>query len=406
MRILIAPDKFKGTLTALEACDAIHRGIERAASESGARVDRDICPIADGGEGTLDCIAKARGGELVRGPRQPNPFAPGEWISPRMLIAPPLPRTATAAPVTVDDVMLESADTIGMRLKVTGRNDGSVEAVSSASLGKAIAGASGCSTSRLTIGLGGTATVDGGIGMASELGVRFLDTRDKPMIPVPGSLDRIARVVPLADDHPIRKIEIIALCDVQNPLLGPTGAARMFGPQKGATPEQVERLEAGLENLVRVCRESGLSCDPDAPGTGAAGGLGFGLATFLGAKLVPGAAHILGLLGFGRRVLAADLIITGEGMLDGQTAQGKACAAVARAGARAGKPVIAVVGGTNGDAQTLADELARAGVNFASIHRLTDIAPAEQAMAHAGPMLEEATYRAVLGYLRGLPAHG
>lgn len=435
VRILIAPDKFKGTLTAIEASEAMSRGTRRAAAELRIVIEVDECPVADGGEGTLDCIARARGITVFGGCFQINPFDQ-ESITPRMLIDPPLEQIIDPDQMAIDsfeylidrdlvdhpsdhealaylyghnwdaprDVVLESAEVIGLRLRAG--QEPMIENYSTEVLGSMIERSLSRFTKRIIIGLGGSGTIDGGFGMASKSGVRFFTRRGASAIPAPFFMSDVVRVIPLSHDHPLRKIEIIALCDVQNPLLGPTGAARMFGPQKGATPEEVERLEAGLENLVRVCRDSGLPCDPDAPGAGAAGGLGFGLATFLGAKLVPGAPYILDLLKFGERAVAADRIITGEGMLDAQTAQGKACAAVARAAARAGKPVIAVVGDTAGDASVLAERLDAAGVRFASIHRLTDIAPAEHAKAHAGPTLEEAAYRAVLGQLRGVAAQG
>jgi glycerate kinase len=431
VRILIAPDKFKGTLTAIKASEAMSLGARRAASELGIAIDVDECPVADGGEGTLDCVARARGITTFGGCAQVNPFDASVSITPRMLIDTPLQQIVVPEPIALDsfeylvddyiadhpldqegltclygddwdtprDVMLESAEVIGLRLRAS--QEAMIESYSTEALGSMITRSLSRFTRRITIGLGGSGTVDGGFGMASKVGVRFVTERGVPAIPAPFFLSDVAEVIPLAHDHPLSKLEIIALCDVQNPLLGPTGAARMFGPQKGATPEQVERLEAGLEHLVRVCRRSGLSCDPDAPGAGAAGGLGFGLATFLGAKLVHGARFILDLLKFDERAAAADLVLTGEGMLDEQTAQGKACAAVARAAAHAGKPVIAIVGDTASDRETLKSVLAHAGVSFAAIHRLTDIAPSrEHARSHAAEMLEEATCRAILGHLR------
>lgn len=165
--------------------------------------------------------------------------------------------------------------------------------------------------------------MDGGVGLARTMGRR------------PGKPDASARR---------QSAGVIVLCDVDNPLLGAHGAARVYGPQKGATEAQVEELERGLAHLVELCRRAGVECDPEAPGAGAAGGLGFGLAAFLGGRLVPGAEYLLDLIGFGERAARADVVMTGEGRLDAQTASRKAPMEVARRAKERGKPVLAVVG--------------------------------------------------------------
>jgi glycerate kinase len=254
----------------------------------------------------------------------------------------------------------------------------------------------------ILVALGGTATIDGGIGVAEEFGCLLFDGHGKRLEGTPRSLQILNAIALLDSSSILRSTRLIALCDVQNPLLGPRGAARMFGPQKGASPEQVERLEAGLENLVHVCRERGIPCDPDQPGAGAAGGLGFGLATFLGAKLVPGAPYVLDLLNFDERCQRADLIITGEGKMDMQTAEGKACAEVARRAERAGKPCIAVVGTTDGHPDFLRQQLAHRGVVYLQVVPVhPDFGPATPRLLDHALGVEQASYDAIQAFFAG-----
>lgn len=429
MRVLIAPDKFKGTLTAREAAAAIRAGIERAARELAIAVDFDECPVADGGEGTLEALAAA----LPRARRQTlsvrtlhgqhevtlllsdSEILDVEMVSIRLgrvafltaalaagtLIGSfaftnnaPLQTSvlgAAAALLVIGAVCVVGAWTriIARRRRNAGRNSitGFIESASVIGLasipasmrdpellgtepvGGLILQAIHAGARTIVVGLGGSATVDGGIGAAAALGWVFRDRAGSvigdPEPTCGRSLGLIASVRAPHTPPP----RVIALCDVSNPLLGPAGAARVYGPQKGATPEQIERLEDGLENLVRVCRECGIDCDPVAPGAGAAGGLGFGLATFLGADLVQGSSFVLDASNFDARVAAADLVITGEGRMDMQTARGKACAEVARRAARAGKPCIAVVGRTEGEPGPMREALALEGLRFELIER-------------------------------------
>lgn len=421
MRILIAPDKFKGTLTQHEACTAIRRGVERAAHERGIEVEIDECPVADGGEGTLEAIHASVGAGEPAVWLQPTGLRHGpECLRGRAVMDPPYQQQVVpesifpdafenlvafyesqqASTETMDLWMgsdrrakraayIETADVLGLQA-LSGMD---LEIRSTAMLGPLLERLLCRSVARVVMGLGGSGTVDGGIGVAERIGVSCSDVSGQRCLVYPFWLKHLARIEPLPPDHIARTIELIALCDVQNPLLGPRGAARMFGPQKGATPEQVERLEAGLENLVRVCRECGIPCDPDQPGAGAAGGLGFGLATFLGAKLVPGAPYILDLLHFDERCAAADLIITGEGKMDMQTAEGKACAEAAKRAAKAGKPCIAVVGTTEGEPEVLRRSLAQRNVVFQAIHRASADVPTAEDAARS---LESAAYGAVI----------
>jgi len=413
VRILIAPDKFKGTLSAKEAATAIERGVRLAAGDS---IEVEVCPVADGGEGFLDCVRTA----LEVAPEEVPVSGPLIYrsVTARVLTVPP--RTRLDMPCTLSrideyklskvpgakerfeqtfekgtvpcDAYLEAADAVGIRHLVPYEMD--PEETSSHGLGQLVRHALELNCRRVFIGLGGSATVDGGAGIASWLGVKFLNDEGADTCGMPSTLSQVQRILALPADDPVRAIEVVALHDVSNPLLGPNGAARVYGPQKGATPEQVERLEAGLTNLVRVCRECGVPCDPDQPGAGSAGGLGFGLATFLGAKLVPGAPFIFDLLKFDERVARADLVITGEGRLDSQTASGKAAAEVARRAAAVGKPCFAVVGSTEGAPDEVRAALAAKGIEYVGVASAVEAAESsEAALDKPGRWLEEAAFR-------------
>lgn len=387
MRILIAPDKFKGTLTQRESAAAMRRGVERAARELGIEIEVDECPVADGGEGTLGAISGASPGWQRCETRIVRPSTRGTMLAEWGLWR------DSAGKLTA---VIESAQALGLHLIESHERD-PVRATTFG-LGTLVEATifAGCRT--VLIGLGGSATVDGGIGMAQCMGWGQLDPDPRERTLATATSLLVLSKLPSPSWIRVAErsgIEFLALCDVQNPLLGPRGAARMFGPQKGATPEQVERLEVGLENLVRVCKECNIPCDPDQPGAGAAGGLGFGLATFLGAKLVPGAPYILDLLNFDERCASADLVITGEGKMDMQTAEGKACAEVAKRAERAGKPCIAVVGTTEGDAEHLRISLGAREVRFESIHVAGSGGPAATTSGDPAAQLAEATHVAL-----------
>jgi glycerate kinase len=209
-----------------------------------------------------------------------------------------------------------------------------------------MADALGRGAGTLYIALGGSATNDAGLGMASALGWRFLDASGGEVNPLPENFPSIRRVRPPENAPPCT---IIALCDVQNPLLGPAGATRMFGPQKGATPEMVEKLEAALQHVADLCRDELGRDFREAPGAGATGGLAFGLMTFCGARLEKGFEAVSRLLDLEARIARANLVITGEGRIDAQTEHGKGPAEVARLARRHGRPVIAFAGWIDGE---------------------------------------------------------
>lgn len=342
MRVLLAPDKFRGSFTAPEVCTHLRRGLLGAAPGPGA-IRVDSLPLADGGEGTLDVLMAARGGtrvtRRVRGPL-------GAPVDGEYGVLP----DGTA--------VVEAAAFVGLGLIPPGRLD--PLKATSFGLGEAIAVALDSGIGNFLIGLGGTATVDGGVGMARALGYRFEDSEGRPVGAEAASLTRIRRIDSTSAHPKLQEARFTCLCDVGNPLLGPRGAARVFGPQKGATPEGARHLESGLAALASAIRswkgEKGR--DPGAAaGSGAAGGLGAGAAAFLGAVLEPGASYLMRAAGFESRIRGSDLVVTGEGSFDGQSAGGKVAGVVVAEAARAGKRVIAVAGSWDGSRPEGAPEL-------------------------------------------------
>jgi glycerate kinase len=346
MRVVVAPDKFKGSLTADEAARAIEAGLRRA------RTDADVVrlPVADGGEGTLAVL-------LVTGARRVEVPATG-----------PTGEPVDAAIGLLDGAaMVEMAEASGLR-RLPGGVPAPLEATTYGT-GELIRAALDLGVERLVLGIGGSATTDGGAGMASALGARFLDAGGRPLPPGGAALLRLARVDAGALDPRLAGVEVTVACDVDNPLVGPNGAAAVYGPQKGAGPDEVLLLESALRRYAQVLADD-LSLDlATVPGAGAAGGLGAGAVAFLGASLRPGIELILELLGFDRALAAADLVVTGEGSLDHQTLRGKAPAGVARAAGAQGVPVVALAGRVEAPDR----ELRAAG--FEEAHALTELEP-------------------------------
>lgn len=318
MKFLIAPDKFKGSLSAAEVAQQIAAGIRDVLPDGVL----DIAPIADGGEGTADVICRARGGEWITCEAH-DPF--GRRIEARYVWL----RESEAA-------VIEMSEAAGMRR--TPYRD--VLRATTFGVGEMIVDASRRGAREIIIGLGGSATNDGGVGMARALGFRFFGG-DYELTDGPAELGSLTRILPPDQLH---LPKIVAVADVQNPLTGERGAARMFSPQKGATAEQVELLDRALARLASVAARD-LGCDHRAAASaGAAGGLGFGLATFCGAELRSGFDLIAEAVDLPRRIAHADVVITGEGRLDSQTLEGKAPARVAELARAAGKRVFAIVG--------------------------------------------------------------
>lgn len=316
LRLLIAPDKFKGSLTALAAAQAIKRGFRGVFPEA----EVDIAPIADGGEGFAESLGAALG---------------AEWITVKSKDA--LGREIDARYAWVAEqglAVIEMSEASGLwRIKPEERNPLQANTLGTGIL---LRDAIERGAKKILVGLGGSATTDGGIGIARAFGYRFLNDAGEYQ-PLPGTLDLLSAV-----ERPdgLQFPEIIAACDVQNPLTGDRGTARVYSPQKGAAPHTVELLEHSMRHLAEVCA-NGLGRDfRDTPGAGAAGGLGFGLLTFCDATISPGFDIVAQTMNLDARIAAADLVITGEGRIDDQTLDGKGPAGIAQRAQAAGKRVI------------------------------------------------------------------
>jgi glycerate kinase len=335
MRVVLAPNALKGSCSAAAAADAMAEGV--LSVDPG--IDIVKAPVADGGDGLLAVAAEVIGAELRRFQVTGPDFDPVQAVMGWE------PRTRCA--------VVEMALASGLAL-LDGRAL-NPEATTTVGTGELLRAALDLGAERIIIGIGGSATNDGGIGMASALGWRFLDEDGASVPPTGGGLSRIQRVDGTGVDRRLSGVRIDVICDVDNPLAGPNGASRVFAPQKGASVAQVQRLDRGLQHLADVvARElvSGYSGLPHAqpelsalPGAGAAGGLGFGLVAFCGARLRPGADVVLDMVDFDGLLEEADLVLTSEGRIDSQTAAGKAPAAVAARAHRIGLPCIAIAGG-------------------------------------------------------------
>ena len=374
MRILIAPDKFKGALNAREVAENIAKGLRDALPD--ARID--IVPMADGGEGTAEAICEARG---------------GSWL--KCKAHDPLGREIEARYAWIKDgklAVMEMSEAAGMRRLSESERD-PVRATTFG-VGEMILDAAGRGANEIIIGLGGSATNDGGFGMARALGFRF----DYEHPPSPGfgaaseqeqekDRDRecvtdLVNLSRIEKPHDLNLLKIIAAVDVQNPLLGENGATRVFGPQKSASEDELNLLEQALTRLADLVAKEFGSDYRDRPGAGAAGGLGFGLMSFCGATIRPGFDVVAEAVGLESKMKGVDIVITGEGSLDRQTLEGKTPAGVARLARKLGKKVFAIAGRYDGNQQV--HEL------FDEVYQLarSDMSEKEQ-MKRAGELLRE-----------------
>jgi len=324
MRLLVAPDKFRGTLTAREAGEAIARGWRRARPDD----DVVVVPLADGGEGTLDVLAPTDDPAATR--------------SMRTVTGPLGDPVEAAIGMRGETAVIEMARASGLELVPAARR--APMRTTTRGTGELMAAAIDARARRMLVCLGGSATNDGGVGMAAALGGRFLDVDGRPIGDGGGAVVALNRLDagPVLDR--VRAIEIVGVTDVDNPLCGPRGATVVYGPQKGAGPEDVLLLDRALGHLAAVTeRDLGIDLR-DEPGAGAAGGLGFGLMAFLGARLRPGVEVVMDAVGLRPRLARADLVITGEGKLDAQSLSGKTVAGVLDAAAEAGVRAAVVCG--------------------------------------------------------------
>jgi len=372
-RVLVAPDKFKGSLPAAEVAARLAAGLSRA----GVGADVVSLPVADGGDGTVDAAVSAGYRRVQMGVRGP------------------VGRPVTAAFALLDGTaVIEAAQACGLSLLAP--DSLAPLTATSKGVGELILAATRMGAKRVMLGLGGVATTDGGAGLVQALGARFTDAAGLELPPGGAALARLA-TLHLERLRDLSGVEFLVASDVDNPLLGPSGAARVYAPQKGASPEDVKLLEAGLERWADIAEEAAGRTARDAPGAGAAGGLGFAALLFLGARMRPGIELLLEMLSFGQRLDGARLVITGEGSLDAQSLHGKAPVGVARAAAGhdPAVPVVAVAG-----VCTLsAAQLREAGI--AAAYALTDIEPdVSRCIANAGPLVERLAERIADDWLR------
>ncbi|MBQ6931805.1 MAG: glycerate kinase [Clostridia bacterium] len=315
MRVLVAPDSFKGSLSATRVCEIIGSALPHC--------EVDCIPVADGGEGTVDSFAYAACAQLKS----------------CVVTDPKGDRVTACFAVVGDTAVIESAKACGLPLAGT---DNDPARATTYGVGEIIKATLDTGCRKIAIGIGGSATNDGGIGCASALGVRFTDENGNTVSPDGYGMAAIKNIDVSGLDSRVRNTEITVLCDVENPLYGENGAAYVYAPQKGADSEKVLFLDEALRNLERAVK-SDLGLDfANEKGSGAAGGMGYGLRVFLGAKLRSGAKTVLDLCAFDERAKKADVIITGEGRLDSQSLMGKVISEVTK---RAGDKPVAVVCG-------------------------------------------------------------
>ena len=324
MKIVVAPDSFKESLSAAGVARALARGLRQALPAA----EIIECPLGDGGEGTLDAVLAATGGEVrearVTGPLGEPVTARWGWLAEQ--------RTA----------FVEMASASGLELVPRSRRD--VLVATSRGTGELLHAALDAGAERLVLAIGGSATNDGGAGLLQALGVRLLDKQGQALGPGGAALAMLASLDVTALHPRLAEVEVVIAADVDNPLCGPQGASQIFGPQKGASPEQVRHLDAALAHFATVTAATLGRDVREQPGAGAAGGVGFAALAFLQATFRPGIEVVAELVGLDDALIDADLAVTGEGRLDGQTLRGKTPAGVLRLAQRHGVSVVAVAG--------------------------------------------------------------
>lgn len=357
--VVIASDKFKGTLTAGEVAAAVAAGLRRRCPE----VRIVTAPVADGGDGTLDAAEAVGFGRVELTATGPT----GQPV-----------RTRYAR--RGDQAVVEMADVSGL-VRLPGAEPAPLTATSRGT-GEVLAAAIAAGCRDIMLGIGGSASTDGGAGLLRALGARLLDARGAEVAEGGAGLAELAEVDFAAVRRALAGVSLTVACDVDNPLLGAAGAAAVYGPQKGADPDQVVELDRALTHWADlVATATGVELR-DHPGAGAAGGVGFAALAVLGARMTPGIDLLLDLTGFADRLDGADLVVTGEGALDEQTLRGKAPAGVAAAARAAGVPVVAVCGVNRLPAARLQES------GIAAAYALLDVEPdLGRCLADPGPLL-------------------
>jgi glycerate kinase len=366
VKIVVAPNAFKGSLSAAQAAEAMYAGIRRVLADANV----ELIPVADGGDGLLAALQ----GPLVAERRIQRVSGPlGNAVDALFLYSP-----------SRQLAVIEMATAAGLALVDVDQLD--VMHASSKGVGELIKAALDLGAKCIVLGIGGSATSDGGTGLATALGMRFLDAHGQPLAGNGANLQHICHIDGSALDRRLTATRLEVACDVDNPMLGNLGAARVYAPQKGATPDDVSALERGLTNLAAVIQRDLGQQVGDLPGGGAAGGMGAGLKAFFDAQLQPGAQLVLELLQVETAIAAADLVLTGEGRLDYQTGFGKAPGAVAALACKHAVPCIAIAGMLDDSVYRLHDS------GFSAVFSLCPgPVPLQQAIDHAAQYLLLAT---------------
>ncbi len=370
MKIVLAPDSFKGSLTSIQAADAMEKGIKKAIKD--AEIAK-VC-IADGGEGTVDAIVSMTHGQYVH-TKVEGPL--GEKVN------------ATWGLCNTEKgktAVIEMAAASG--ILITPQDNRNIKKASTYGTGQLIKAALDSGAQCIIIGIGGSATNDGGAGMAQALGASLFDKNGRELSRGGAALSELHSIDIRNLDPRLDYTEILIASDVKNPLCGPHGCSAVYGPQKGATPQDIKMLDNALENYAKISkRDIGIDIK-DFPGAGAAGGLGAGLMLFANGKMEPGIDLVLNIIGFEKIVKDADLVFTGEGFTDSQTANGKAPIGVASIAKKFNIPVICLSGGISADA----DELYSHGIDVVCGTPCSPVS-LDDCIKNATTMLENAAHR-------------
>jgi glycerate 2-kinase len=384
MKIVVAPDSFKECLPAAAVAQAIGEGLKAAwesVGPAGEPLEVVPVPMADGGEGTVETVVAATGGHVrslvVMGPV-------GDPVEATFGL---LGDGATA--------VIEMASAAGLHLVPQEERDPTM--TTTYGVGELIRAAMDARATRILIGIGGSGTTDGGAGCAQALGWRFLWRSGREILEMMrgGLLGQVSRIDPSGRDPRLSKTDILVACDVDNPLTGAQGTAAVYGPQKGATPEQVRQLDEGLGHLARVIQRDTGTLVEQMPGVGAAGGLGAGLVAFCGARLCRGVESVAETVDLAGKLQGADLVITGEGRLDSQSLRGKVVWGVASAARRLGVPTVAVAGQVSSSQVEWSDLLA----GWLSV--MDGPRPLQEAVAEAPRLLRDAAEQVLRLYMAG-----
>ncbi len=327
-KIVLIPDSFKGTLSSKQICEIVSADI----TQQFPNCEIVSIPVADGGEGSVDCFLSALGGEKI------TAMVSGPHLEKMESYFGYLPESSTA--------VIEMASCAGLPLV---ENQKDPLGTTTYGVGELLLEAASHGVTIIILGLGGSCTTDGGCGAAAACGIKFYDEAGNSFIPTGETLSQIEHIDTSSLDPAIKTVDIVAMCDIENPMYGPEGAAYIFAPQKGATENEVKLLDEGLIHLANVIKQDLRADVATIPGAGAAGAMGAGMVAFFGAQLQMGIETVLDTVHFSEIIKDADLVITGEGKLDSQSLRGKVVIGVAKRAQDAGIPVISLVGGVESD---------------------------------------------------------